>query len=39
MPNVTRYVISEIEARLERGEDIRPIMLRWSQKGHVRERI
>jgi 8-oxo-dGTP pyrophosphatase MutT (NUDIX family) len=39
LPNVTRYVISEIEARLVRGEDIRPFMLRWSQKGHVRERI
>lgn len=39
LPNVTRYVISEIEARLVRREDPRPFMLRWSPKGHVRERI
>jgi 8-oxo-dGTP pyrophosphatase MutT (NUDIX family) len=39
LPNVTRFVISEIEARLVRREALRPFMLRWSPNGHVRERI
>jgi len=39
LPNVTRFVISEIEARLVRSEDIRPFFLHWSEQGHVRERI
>ncbi|MDZ4761161.1 MAG: NUDIX hydrolase [Alphaproteobacteria bacterium] len=39
LPNVTRYVISEVEARLVRRETLRPFMLRWSAKGHVRERL
>lgn len=39
LPNVTRFVISEVEARLTRGEAADPFLLRWSPKGHVRERI
>lgn len=39
LPNVTRYVISEVEARLMRDEQLRPFFLRWSAEGHVRERI
>jgi 8-oxo-dGTP pyrophosphatase MutT (NUDIX family) len=39
LPNVTRYVISEVEARLVRKEELRPFFLRWSNNGHVRERI
>jgi 8-oxo-dGTP pyrophosphatase MutT (NUDIX family) len=38
LPNVTRFVISEVEARLE-GEMLRPFYLYWSPDGHVRERI
>lgn len=39
LPNVTRFVISEVEARLIRREAIRPFYLYWSANGHVRERI
>ncbi len=39
LPNVTRFVISEIESRLVRRESARPFMLYWSQSGHVRERL
>jgi 8-oxo-dGTP pyrophosphatase MutT (NUDIX family) len=39
LPNVTRYVISEVEARLVRREALRPFYLRWTPKGHVRERL
>ncbi|MEZ5937108.1 MAG: NUDIX hydrolase [Hyphomonadaceae bacterium] len=38
LPNVTRFVISEIEARLRR-EALRPFFLRWEDGGHIRERI
>lgn len=39
LPNVTRFVISEVEARLVRREGIRPFYLYWAETGHVRERI
>jgi 8-oxo-dGTP pyrophosphatase MutT (NUDIX family) len=39
LPNVTRFVISEVEARLIRQESVRPFYLYWSDTGHVRERI
>jgi 8-oxo-dGTP pyrophosphatase MutT (NUDIX family) len=39
LPNVTRFVISEVEARLVRAEAVRPFYLYWSQNGHVRERL
>lgn len=39
LPNVTRFVISEIEARLLRQEAVRPFHLYWSNAGHVRERL
>jgi 8-oxo-dGTP pyrophosphatase MutT (NUDIX family) len=39
LPNVTRFVISEVEARLVRDEAAKPFYLYWSESGHVRERI
>ncbi len=39
LPNVTRFVISEVEARLVREEALRPFYLYWAQSGHVRERL
>jgi 8-oxo-dGTP pyrophosphatase MutT (NUDIX family) len=39
LPNVTRFVISEVEARLVRRESTRPFYLYWAETGHVRERI
>lgn len=39
LPNVTRFVISEVEARLVRQESIKPFYLYWSDNSHVRERI
>jgi 8-oxo-dGTP pyrophosphatase MutT (NUDIX family) len=39
LPNVTRFVISEVEARLVRQENARPFYLYWSETGHVRERL
>jgi len=39
LPNVTRFVISEVEARLEGKGDQRPFHLYWTQQGHVRERL
>lgn len=39
LPNVTRFVISEIEARLVRQEALRPFHLYWTPDGHVRERL
>ena len=38
LPNVTRFVISEAEARLS-GKATRPFHLYWSATGHVRERL
>lgn len=39
LPNVTRFVISEIEGRLAGAEQADPFYLYWTQGGHVRERI
>lgn len=39
LPNVTRFVISEIEARLAGGEQTEPFFLYWNAGGHTRERI
>lgn len=39
LPNVTRFVISEVEARLVRKEAVRPFHLYWTPEGHVRERL
>jgi len=39
LPNVTRFVISEVEARLVKQETLKPFHLYWTQEGHVRERI
>ncbi len=39
LPNVTRFVISEVEARLAGQSPVRPFHLYWTQSGHVRERI
>ena len=39
LPNITRYVISEIEARLVQREALRPFFLRWSRQGHINDRI
>jgi 8-oxo-dGTP pyrophosphatase MutT (NUDIX family) len=39
LPNVTRFVISEIEGRLAGAEQVDPFYLYWNQGGHVRERI
>jgi len=39
LPNVTRFVISEVEARLTGKGEERPFHLYWTQSGHGRERI
>lgn len=39
LPNVTRFVVSEIEARLIAKQQQRPFYLYWSEQGHVRERL
>jgi len=39
LPNVTRFVISEVEARLVKHEALKPFHLYWTQDGHVRERL
>ncbi len=39
LPNVTRYVISEVEQRLVNKAANRPFFLRWSPEGSVRERL
>lgn len=39
LPNVTRFVISEVETRLTSQAQIKPFHLYWTQSGHVRERI
>lgn len=38
LPNVTRYVISEVASRLIGGEALRPFALVWSPDGHQRMR-
>ena len=39
LPNVTRFVISEVEARLVRQEAAKPFYLYCAESAHVRERI
>jgi len=39
LPNVTRFVIGEVEARLTGRSIPAPFMLQWSPAGHVQERI
>ena len=39
LPNVTRFVIAEVEARLVKREALKPFHLYWTQDGHVRERL
>jgi 8-oxo-dGTP pyrophosphatase MutT (NUDIX family) len=39
LPNVTRFVISEVSARLEDRAAVRPFLLKWSRGGHLRERL
>jgi 8-oxo-dGTP pyrophosphatase MutT (NUDIX family) len=39
LPNVTRYVIAEVEARLVKREALKPFHLYWTLDGHVRERL
>ena len=39
LPNVTRYVISEVEQRLIDKKRLKPFFLRWARSGHIRERI
>ena len=38
LPNVTRFVLGEVKARLS-GEALRPPFLRWTRKGHAMERL
>jgi len=38
LPNVTRFVLGEVRARLT-GERLRPPFLRWTRQGHVMERL
>lgn len=39
LPNVTRFVISEVETRLVKQEMIKPFHLYWTPEGHVRDRL
>lgn len=39
LPNVTRFVIAEVESRLVKQEALKPFHLYWTQEGHVRERL
>lgn len=41
LPNVTRFMIGEIDERLKQKdpEQVRPPFLRWTPKGHSRDRI
>ena len=39
LPNVTRFMLGEIEQRLTRSADIRPPFLRWTRSGHSTDRI
>jgi 8-oxo-dGTP pyrophosphatase MutT (NUDIX family) len=38
LPNITRFVLGEVTARLA-GEALRPPFLRWTRQGHVMERL
>lgn len=39
LPNVTRFMLGEIEARLSKKEDPGPPFLRWTRTGHSADRI
>ena len=39
LPNVTRFMLGEIEQRLTRPGDLRPPFLRWTRSGHSSDRI
>lgn len=39
LPNVTRFMLGEIEERLNRRDDRGPPFLRWTRSGHSADRI
>ncbi len=39
LPNVTRFMLGEIEARLTDEHDLAPPFLRWTRSGHTTDRI
>ena len=39
LPNVTRFMLGEIEARLNDDRDLAPPFLRWTRSGHTTDRI
>ena len=39
LPNVTRFMLGEIEERLTKKEDLGPPFLRWTRSGHSADRI
>ena len=39
LPNVTRFMLGEIEERLTKTEDLGPPFLRWTRSGHSADRI
>lgn len=39
LPNVTRFMLGEIEERLTKKDDLGPPFLRWTRSGHSADRI
>ena len=39
LPNVTRFMLSEIKERLDKNHDLGPPFLRWTRAGHSADRI
>lgn len=39
LPNVTRFMLGEIEERLAKKDDLGPPFLRWTRSGHSADRI
>lgn len=39
LPNVTRFMLGEIEERLSKKDDLGPPFLRWTRSGHSADRI
>ncbi|MEL7031513.1 MAG: NUDIX hydrolase [Pseudomonadota bacterium] len=39
LPNVTRFMLGEIEERLDKRDDLGPPFLRWTRSGHSADRI
>lgn len=39
LPNVTRFMLGEIDARLTKNDDLGPPFLRWTRSGHSTDRI